>query len=151
MAYKQLRDNIKTLLEELSSSFAEISDVPSLEFSGYPAAFVAVSGNENDFQSTQDNMRVYAFKVWLFDEWDTQEFSAAYDNLLDITESVINKLDEQEKPDSDREMATSLGSKYTLAAVEAIPGRFASDETEKLIAIELTVKCKVLVDLTQLT
>jgi len=151
MAYKQLRDNIKTLLEELTSSFAEISSVPSMEFSGYPAAFIGVSGNENDFQSTQDNMRIYSYKIWIFNEYDQTAYATAYDALLDIAESVINKLDEQESPDSAREMANSLDSKYTLAAVEAIPGRFASDEVEKLLAIEITVRCKVLVDLTQLT
>jgi hypothetical protein len=151
MAYKQLRDNIKTLLDELSSSFAVISSVPSMEFSGYPAAFVGVSGNENEFQSTQDNMRIYAYKIWVFTQYDQDTFATAYDLLLDLAESVINKLDEQESPDSAREMADSLDAKYTLAAVEAIPGRFASDEVEKLLALEITVRCKVLVDLTQLT
>lgn len=151
MAYKQLRDNLKTILDELSSTFVDIKTEPTFEFSGYPSLFISPSGNESDFQSTQDNMRVYDFKVFIFQEFSVTPLGTAYDILLTDVDLVINKIEEQESPDSDREMATGLAGYETLAAVLAVPGRFIPDEVEKLLAAEITVRCKVLVDFTQLT
>ncbi len=151
---QKLRDNIKDLLDSIqsggSSIFSEIATEPKFAFDGYPACFIAPSGNENDFQSTQDNMRIYAFKIWCFQEFEVTSIGDAYNNLLDAVDNVINEFDKQESPESAREMATGITGPYTLAAVQAAPGRFASDEVEKLLAVEVTIKCKILVDLTQL-
>lgn len=153
MAYKTLRNNLKDLLDTLTGSGQPLEVVyPSPKFkpSGYPFAFIARSGNESDYQSTQDNMRVYAFKVWVITQFDVDSFETADDLMYDCIDAIINKLDEQESPTSDREMANNLASQYTLAAVEAAPTNSVSDEVEKLIAVEVTVRCKVLVDLTVL-
>lgn len=157
MAYKTLRDNLVTLMTQLkgttaSDTFVEVKDVPGFEFDGYPSCFIAVSGNDSEFQSSQDNMRIYAYKIWVFNEWDSEDdYSDAYDALLDAADSVINKIEAQEKSDSEREIADNIGAGRTVAAVQAVPGRFASDEVEKLLAVEITVRVKVLVDITTLT
>lgn len=153
---RQLRDNIKTLLDAVHDGsgndiFEEISKEPKFSFKGYPACFIAPSGNENDYLTTQDNIRVYAYKVWCFQEFEVTKIADAYNILLDAVDNVINKIDREESPDlGSRTIDDGLTSPYTLANVEAVPGRFASDEVEKLLAVEITIRCKITVDLTQL-
>lgn len=154
MAYKTLRDNLNTILTELTGSGQPLHQVvnhPTFDFGGYPSAFIAPSGNENDYETTNENMRVYAFKVWLFEEFNDQTLAQAYDSLLTAIDAILNKIDEQESPNSAREMANNLANYETLAAVLAVPGRVASDDVEKLLAVEITVRCKVLVALQSLT
>src|SRR5574340_1114653 len=126
MAYKTLRNNIKSLLDEITT-IQEVSDHPKFDWGGYPAAFIAPSGNESDFLTNIENVRVYAFKIWLFQEYDQTTLSDAYNILLDETENILNKFDEQESPDSGRELANDLANKYLLTKVFATPGQFALD------------------------
>ena len=147
---RQLRDNIKTLLDTLTD-FEEVSKEPKFSFKGYPACFIAPSGNDNDYLTTQDNVRIYAFKIWCFQEFEVTKIADAYNILLDAVDNVINKLDAEESPDlASRTIDNGISGAYTLANVFAVPGRFASDEVEKLLAVEITVRCKITVDLTQL-
>jgi hypothetical protein len=148
--YRTLRDNLKTIIEG-TGSFSEVTKRPTLKFSGFPAAFIVPSGNENDFQSTNENQRIYAVKVWIFQEYDQTSANTAYEELMDRVDDVIDAIDRQEDPDqASRSMADNLPSKATLMAVMAAPGQFVPDEEEKLLAAQITVKCKVLIDLTQL-
>lgn len=153
MAFKALRDNLETILTELTGSgqlLHQVVDHPTFVFDGYPSCFIAPSGNENDYATTNENMRVYGFKIWLFESFDQKPLAEAYDSLLIATDAILNKIDEQESPTSAREMANNLASYETLAAVLAVPGRVASDDVEKLLAVEITVRCKVLVALQEL-
>lgn len=149
MAYKTLRDNLKTLLASLSELQVVYAN-PTFKPSGYPFAFIGRSGNESDYQSTQENQRVYVFKVWVITQFDQDTFAEADNLMYDVIDAVLNKVEEQESPSSARSMASNLAAQYTLAAVEALPSRSVSDEVEKLLATEITVRCKVLVDLEQL-
>lgn len=150
MTYTTLRDNLWDLLVSISGLHQVVAQ-PSFEFSGYPAAFIAPSGNESDFLTNIENVRVYAFKVWLFQEYDTTPLAVAYERLMDRTDEILNKIDLQESPDSTRSLATGISYPYFLSKVFATPGQFALDEEPKLLACEITIKCQVVVDLTSLT
>lgn len=154
MAYgtlRQLKQNLFDLVSDIDR-FQDKHASPTFEFNGFPAFFIVPSGNEADFLTTNDNQRIYAFKVWLFAEYDQTNKENAYNELMECTEDVLNKIDQQESPDSaSRSMADDLGAGVTLLAVLATPGRFALDEETKLLATEITVRCKTTVDLTVLT
>lgn len=148
--FKTLRNNLKELIESLDG-IQEVHKRPTFKFKGFPAAFVVPSGNEADFLTTNENQRIYVLKVWLFTEYDQTTADIAYDELMDQAENILNKIDEQENPESTRTMANNLEDPFTLVAVMATPGQMVPDEEEKLLAAELTVRCKITVDLTQLT
>jgi len=148
--FRTLRDNLKSLIEEIDG-MQEVHQRPTFNFNGYPAAFVVPSGNEADFLTTNENQRIYVLKAWLFAEYDQTTANEAYNELMDRTEDILNKVDEQENPEGAREMANNLEDPYTLVAVMATPGVMVPDEEEKMLAAEVTVRCKVTVDLTQLT
>jgi hypothetical protein len=147
---RTLRDNLKTILDGVSD-FEEVSDEPKLNFDGYPACFIAPSGEQADFLTNVENQRVYAFKVWVFAEYKTTPIGDAYNIAIDAVDAVTNAIDAQESPDISevaRVIDNSIPSGYTLVGLEATPNRFASDEVDSLIAAEITVRCKVTVDLT---
>lgn len=149
--YKIFRDNIIEIVEGIDG-FQEVKGRPTLQFKGFPAAFVVPSGNENEFNSSNENQRIYALKVWVFTEYDVESADTAYSELMDRMDDVIDAMDKQEDPDeASQSMANNLPSKATLMAVMASPGQIVPDEDEKLLAGMVTVKCKVLIDLTQLT
>lgn len=149
--YRTLRNNIRTLLDAITS-FQVIYSRPTFTFEGFPAAFVVPVSNENNFQSQNENERIYTFRIWSFVEYDTTGADNAYNQLMDCMDDVINKIDHEENPeDVTRTMATDIPAGYTLLAVMAAPGEIIPDEENKLLAGEVIVRCKVLVDITLLT
>lgn len=149
--FERLYRNLYNLLKEVSS-LQDKHIAPTYKFNGFPAAFLAPSGNESDFMTTNDNQRVYAFKIWVFTEYDETQKDTSYLTLVSCVDDIINKVDEQENPETQsRSMANEIGTGVTLLAVMATPSRFALDEEEKLLGAEVSVRCKVAVDLTLLT
>lgn len=152
MSFQTLHSNLVTLVDSVTN-IQDVVGRPSFEFDGYPGAYVAESGNENEYDTTQDNLRTYAFNIWIFEKFDSTDHGVdvAYQSLRNCVDAVIDKLDEQENPESSRSLATGLGAGRTLVAVVAQPSRFAYDEQEKLIGAQIVVRLKVLVDLTVLS
>lgn len=153
--YRTLRNNIRTLMDSLTGSgksFQVTYNSPTFQFDGFPAAFIVPVSSDNEFKTTNENQREYKFRIWCFVEYDRTHADDAYNSLMDCMDEVINKIDHEENPeDASRTMATNLGSGYTLLAVMAAPGEVIPDEETKVLAGEVTVTCKVLVDLTLLT
>lgn len=149
MSFQTLHGNLVSLVETVTT-LHEVKTRPTFEFDGFPTAYVAESGNENEYQSTQDNERTYAFNIWVFEKFaDTAaSVDTAYRSLRNTVDAIIDVLDEQESPTSDRELANGLGAGRTLVAVVAQPSRFSYDEDEKLIGAQILVRLRVLVDLT---
>lgn len=149
--YKTLRNNLLAVIQGIDG-FQEVKKRPTLKFTGYPAAFIVPSGNDGEFQSTNDNQRIYTLKVWVFSEYDQTTADASYDEIMDRTDDVLEAIDKQENPElSSRSMANNLPSYATLIAVMAAPGQLVPDEHEKLLASEITVRCKITVDITQIS
>lgn len=150
---KVLRNNIKTLLESITTLHGVYLE-PEYQSEGYPFAFVVGSGVESDYLTQQDNRRVYAYKVWLFQEFDQTPKAEAYNILYDNADYIMNKIDEQESPeisDSDRVIDNGISSPYMIDSVKAAMNRFALDEEIKLLGVELTVRCSIVVDIVNLT
>lgn len=149
--YRILRNNIRTLMDSITSIQVKYNR-PTFKFTGYPAAFIVPVSSPNEFKTTNENERIYTFRIWAFVEYDQTVADTAYNDLMDVMDDIINKIDHEENPeDASRTMATSMPSGYTLLAVMAAPGEIVPDDEMKLLAGEVTVRCKVLVDLTLLT
>lgn len=147
---RYLRDNLVQLIDGIAG-VVEVKERPTLDFTGYPAAFVVPAGNESEFQSTTHNLREYIFTVWLFNEIDAPEnMEECWDDLMDISDEIINLVDAQESHDSDHALGANLPAPYTLVKVSATPGEDIPDETEKKIATKIVVRLGILVDIDQL-
>lgn len=153
MVGKILKNNLHELVSSIST-LGQVLAYPSFQFDSYPAAFVVGSGNESDYLTQQDNRRSYAFKVWLFQEFDSTPLADAYDILYDEADNIMNKIDMQESPDlddSDIILNDGITSPYMLDSVSAALSRWVLDEEEKLLGIEVTVVFRVVVDISLLT
>lgn len=146
---RTLRDNLVSLIES-TTGIHEIKNRPTLEFSGWPSGFVVPAGNEADYMGNTENSRQYVFLVWIFNEIDTGTMEENWNDLMDIADEVMAKIDEQDSPESDRELATGLTAPYTLLAVRATPAEEVPDEKEKMIGTKIIVRCHVAVDIDQL-
>ena len=149
MSLVTLHANILALLQTIST-LQEVSTRPTFQFSGFPACFIAESGNQNDFEDQQNNLRVYSWNVWLFQEFDKTSVDDAYSILRTEVDNIVGKFDAQESPTSSRSLADNLPAGYTLVKVWATPAEFAYDEKEKLLGARINIRCSVLVDLTTL-
>lgn len=149
MSRSTLHTNLVSLISSITS-LQQVSAYPTFDFNGYPACFVAESNNENDYESTQDNLRTYSWNVWVFQSLDVFSLSDAYSNMRVVTDAITDVIDEQESPNSDRELASGLAAGKTLVRVFATPSEFVYDEKEKLLAARINVRCQLLIDLTTL-
>lgn len=148
--YLTLEKNLHAVVDGISR-LQEVHRRPTFQFNGFPAAFVAPSNNENQFLTSNDNQRIYAFVVWIFVEYDQTNPQTAFDEIMECSQEVIDAVDKQENPENaSRSMADNLGAGTTLLAVMAAPGQVVPDIEEKMIGAMVTVRCKVTVDLTLL-
>jgi hypothetical protein len=148
MSWQTLRPQIATLLTN-TGLFQEVSATPKLKFSGYPACYVAHSGNESEYNNTTENSRVYAFTVVLLYSTKKVGVSTALTRLEKKVDSVIDAIDQDSlKSASTRVIGISMPSKYTWINTFATPSVFGQVDAEELVIAELNVSIRVLVDIT---
>lgn len=153
---KQIRNNIISLLNEIKGAnlpLAEVSTDPSLKPDAYPHAFVVGSSVEGDYQDQQYNEMRPAFEIYLFVDWNQITLAAAYDTMYDCIDAVCNKINSQESPsiaEANRLIDNNLPAEATLMNVWATPNQMMPDAVDKLLTSKITVKTRVLIDLTQL-
>lgn len=136
---------------ESLTTMQEVHRRPTYTFNGFPAAFVVPVGNDNEFSDTHNNMRTYTYKIWIFVEYDESGAEDAYNNLMDCSEEVLNKIDVQTNPDAPSViMQTNLEAGVELLKVEAALGAIVPDLDQKMMGAEVTVRCGTLVQLNQI-
>lgn len=113
------------------------------QFEGDPTCTVTPSANEGDYETTDENVRIYAFNIRIFVNRDIRTKQKADEILAEIVNSVIDTFDKD----------------YTLSGIEPPTGYifinsfvlpsnwgYSGREDEYRVA-ELSLKCRVSVDL----
>lgn len=81
----------------------DVSDYEKSNFKGFPAITVTCSGNENEYDTTDSNMRSYAFTLRLYEQMeDVPLLDTVSDNakqraervMGDLVSEVLEKFDE---------------------------------------------------------
>lgn len=148
MSYQVIRPQIVTLLQTIST-IQEVAMTPKIEFSGYPAAHVVPSDNTNDYQTNQENERIYSWFIRCFEETKIQGIEKAYQSLEQVVDSIVDLFDlENEKGGSDRTIGVSLPARYTFINIFATPNKWLDFSDVELIMAEITVKVRINVDIT---
>lgn len=142
---------IQNLINKLKS-ILEANDLLQVVYSyeradseGTPFATVTPSANENDYATTTENRRVYAFVIRLFVERAGQTTAETAENTMrDLLDSVLDDLD--------KNYALSgmpIANGYTFLFMEAAPSSWAYvfRENEYRVA-EIAVRCHFYVDTT---
>lgn len=148
MSFAKLRPQIGTLLGTVTG-IQEVSNSPKIKFSGYPAAHIVPSDNESAYETTTENVRVYAFSVRLFYETKHSGIETAMAALESIVDEVLDKIDQEDlKGSASRTIGKNLPTGYTFLNILAVPGAWGELEQENLIMTQLTVKVRVSIDIT---
>jgi hypothetical protein len=126
------------------ADFGEVFTYEVEEFKGDPVAVIIPSNNESDYNTTADNVRIYAFKISIFVSRVIRTKDEAESVMRDIVTAVIDDFDKD---------YTLSGLKcptgYTFINVFATPSAwgYVGAESEYRVA-EINLQCRVLVDTT---
>jgi hypothetical protein len=117
------------LVDRLNASacnLKEIADYPKDSFTGYPAACLFCSGNENEYASNTENMRIWAFELYIFvdvtrkvtdpnfadDNAKDQAERLLGDAVSDVLDSLDQYYDPQQNLDSTFEFLEAIPSAW---------------------------------------
>ena len=148
MSWNTLHPQIKTLLETITE-LVNVSETPKINFSGYPAACIYPSENTSDYETTIENLRVYAFTILLFYETKDGGVDTAFKAMRGLVDKVIDKFDQEDYKDSTtRTIGLSLPAGYTYINIYAHPTKWGEIPDEALVIAEVLVKIKISRDIT---
>lgn len=148
MSWATLHPQIKTLLETITE-LEEVSETPKIQFNAYPAACAYPSDNTAAYETTTENIRVYAFNVLLFYETKEGGVDTAFKAMRGLVDNVIDKFDQEDYKDSTtRTIGLSLPAGYTYLNIYANPTRWGEISEEALLIAEILVKINISRDIT---
>ncbi len=142
-------DKLSTALIEKLQSLTKIQSFYNYEASnieGTPALTLIPSGNESDYSSTTENIRVYGFVLRLYVDrksGNTEE-QTTEKAMRDLVDDVLNRLDANHQLNN---IPQTTG--YTFLFMEAAPSRwgYAGRETIQRVA-EINIRIHFHVDVT---
>ena len=146
MSFKVIKPQIKTILQG-TSKFSEVTGYPKLKFPGYPSAYVIPSDNSNDYSTTDENERVYAFIVRMFVDIEQRGMESAVEAMEDLVDTVLDALDQEDLKGASRTVATGLPAGYTFLQILAHPSDWAELSEPSLLMTDITVQVKISVDI----
>ncbi len=146
MSWSILRVQIKDLLDD-NTNIQDVKGYPTLKFGGYPAAYVVPSDNSADYETTDENVRTYAFIIRIFYDTKATGVEEGLNSLEDIVDEVLDSFDqEDQKSASSRKVGISLPSSYTFLNIWATPAQWGEVDGENLLMTELRVGIRISVD-----
>lgn len=146
------------MIQQLSKILKSILDDNSLLENSYtyevqspdstPYATLTLSANENDYDTTTENVRVYAFMLRLYQERNVQVDQDSAENAMrGLVDSVLDDLDKNHRLDG---LEGKAG--YTFLFMEAAPSTWGYvDEPAQYRVAEIVVRCHVSIDTTVIT
>lgn len=139
MSWSSLRGDIYTLLQTVSG-IADVQPLPTLDFSGYPAVTVAPSDLESDYESQSENLRTYAFMVTVFYDASIGGVANAINKVEETIDSIIDRIDQEEKIGATRVIGANLPSNYTILAVRPVIHPFLYSQEEDMVVAEISLR-----------
>lgn len=145
-AFSNIKDKVKDKLDAIDK-IQEVHEFPTSNFDGYPAAVIVPSENENDFETTTTNQRVYAFQVKVLQETKYTTLGTAYEILYDLIDDVLDDFDKDQSLSG-----VTMPTGYTMLIVEAVPSSIQPViDLENIIMTQITLRIRVEVDTQQIT
>lgn len=93
--YSELNSKIKSILESVNK-INKIYAYPATEIEGYPAAIYYPSNLENSFETTEDNFKIYGFKLWIVVNSGGTDVETVYSTYMpNVMDEVLEKFDEE--------------------------------------------------------
>lgn len=118
------------------------------QFSGDPAVSVTPSSNVSDYNTTEENIRVYAFNIKLFVKRNAPRKPEDADKIMrELVSSVIDDFDKDYTF-----TGLSVPTGYTFINTFAMPSAWGyAGREDEYRAATIDVKCRVSVDLNNIS
>lgn len=145
--WSELLSKIKALLEA-NTKIQEVYDYEAEEFKGLPSVTITPSDNSNDYYTTSENVRVYAFNVRLFVSRTGKTPQEADRIMRNLVDTVLDDFDKNWNLPG---VVNPTG--YTFINMFAIPSTwgYSGQREDEFRAAEIRVQCRVVVDTTNIT
>lgn len=145
--WESILQKLKTLITA-TNNFTQVETYEIEQFSGSPVAIIVPSANENDYHSTNENVRVYAFTIVLYVNRSVtsagKKVEVEADRIMrNLIDSVIDTLDKNYLLSG---VVNPPG--YTFINMFALPSSWGySGRDDEYRAATINVKCRVIVDI----
>jgi len=141
-----LINKLKSILDA-NEQIQESYEYDVEEFKGDPVATIVPSNNESDYDTTDENIRIYAYNITLYVNRTVRTKKKADEVLRDLVSSVIDDFD---KDYTLTGIEVPIG--YTFINLFAAPSTwgYAGREDEYRVA-EINLRCRVNIDINQIT
>lgn len=128
---------------EANTLVQEVFNYEVEKFEGDPAVTVTPSANESDYNTTEENVRIYAFTVRVFVDRTVRAKVEADRIMRSIVSSILDDFDKDYTLSG---MTSPTG--YTFINVFAVPSTwgYINRESEYRVA-EINLRCRVSVDI----
>lgn len=148
-------DKISTALSSILSANTKIQskyDFEASNLEGTPAMSITASANENDYSTTTENTRMYAFLVRLYvlrgDSADSER--TCEKTMRDMVDGVLDTLDKNWNMSGSSAVASQTG--YTFLGMSAAPSQWGYAGRENVYRFaEVKVKLRYNIDTTLIT
>ena len=144
---RQLKKVLKAILDA-NGDFGNTYTFETQSPDGSPYATITSSGNENAYDTTTENVRVYGFVIRLYQERNAQvKQDEAEELMTDLYDTVLDDLDKNHRLDG---LEGKIG--YTFLFMEAAPSAWGYvDDPAQYRVAEIVVRCHVAVDVTAIS
>ena len=136
-----------TSILRANSLISIVYDHEADELTGDPAAIVVPSENESDYNTTDENVRIYAFNIRLYVKRSQPRVPEDADRMLrELVNSVLDDFD------TDYTFTgLSVPTGYTFINTFAVPSVWGySGREDEMRSAEINVRCRVSVDLSNI-
>jgi len=143
--FREIIDKITSKLDDIEK-IQEVHKFSTRKFDGYPAAVVVPSENENDFETTASNQRVYATEIKILQETKNTNLQKAYEIILDLIDDVLDDFDSDQGLDG-----VEIPTGYNLLTVQAAPSSVLPvADMDNMIMTTITIRVNVEVEIYQI-
>jgi hypothetical protein len=140
--FNEILEKLQLILKN-NTLLADVYDWENIQTDSDPFAVIIPSGNESDYQTTEENVRTYGFTIMLFVSRTIRSTKDAERVLRQLVDSVIDDFDKDS-------MLTTIGqpekSGYTFLQVFATPsvwGYALPDDKYRVATINLRAMASV--------
>jgi len=136
MSFQPIRNAIKAKLLDVDS-IQQVIDFPSNTFTGYPAAMVTTSRSEAEFNTTQEDERIYVFTIYIMQEVAVLKEQKSRRVIEGVVDDVLDAFDNDQLLDG-----VDLPSNETIIiSLPALSQIYNSDDTKYIVG-EMEIKVK---------
>lgn len=142
--FGEILQQLKAILDA-NGLISDVYSYENIQTDSDPFAVIIPSGNESEYNTTQENVRVYAFTVMLFVSRTIRSQKDADRVLINLVDSVVDDYDKDY-------LLTTIGQPtktgYTFLQTFAVPSQWGyAMPDDKYRVAQINLRCLVSVDL----